>query len=162
MIVHKMSLDDIGKAIYKLVAIHTSLEDYRLAYFINQNLPINLKKSHSNIQIWSKEGETQLSRFEYQDEKKNVLWNLVQNKSSIANLSQTNSQDLFANSNSKFSSKIYLLPEFKKVDYFLKIENEEDDVNITTITNLINKIERVSIVYNVEIQTIKSKNNLIF
>jgi hypothetical protein len=161
MIVHKMSLDDIGKAIYQLVAIHTSLEDYRLAYFINQNLPINLKKSHSNIQIWSKEGETQLSRFEYEDEKKNVLWNLVQNKSSITNLSQSNSLDLFANSNSKFSSKIYLLPEFKKVDYFLKIENE-DDVDITTITNLINKIERVSIVYNVEIQTIKSKNNLIF
>jgi hypothetical protein len=102
-----------------------------------------------------------LSRFEYEDEKKNVLWNLVQNKSSITNLSQSNSLDLFANSNSKFSSKIYLLPEFKKVDYFLKIENEHD-VDITTITNLINKIERVSIVYNVEIQTIKSKNNLIF
>ncbi|MGL2962486.1 IPExxxVDY family protein [Flavobacterium sp. RSB2_4_14] len=162
MIVHKMSLDEMEKAIYQLVAIHTSLEDYRLAYFINQNLPINLKKCHSNIQIRSKEGEAQLSRFEYEDEKKNVLWNLVQNKSSITNLPESNSQDLFANSNSKFSSKIYLLPEFKKVDYFLKIENEEDDVDITTITNLINKIERVSIVYNIELQTIKSKNNLIF
>jgi hypothetical protein len=29
---------------YHLIAIHTSLEDYRLAYFINQKLPINLSK----------------------------------------------------------------------------------------------------------------------
>lgn len=162
MIVHKMSLDDIGKAIYKLVAIHTSLEDYRLAYFINQKLPINLKKSNNNIQIRSKKGEAQLSRFEYNDEKKNIQWNLVQNRCSVINLPETNRRDLFANSNSKFSSKIYLLPEFKKVDYFLKIENEEDDINIAAITSLINKIEKVNIVYNIEIEVIKAKNNLIF
>jgi hypothetical protein len=36
---------------YNLIAIHTSLEDFRLAYFINQKLPINLSKSKDEVQI---------------------------------------------------------------------------------------------------------------
>ncbi len=162
MIVHKIGFDDIEKAIYYLIAIHTSLEDYRLAYFINQILPINLKKSESCIQIKNKEGETRLSRFEYEDETKSIMWNLIQNKSTVINTSSRNNLDLFANSNSKFSSKIYLLPEFKKVDYFLKIDNDDDNMDIKSIANLIKKIDSVTIVYNIELETIKSKNNLIF
>ena len=162
MIVHKIGFDDIEKAVYHLVAIHTSLEDYRLAYFLNQILPINLKKSESYIHIKSKEGETQLSRFDYEDETKGIFWNLIQNKSSVVNTATVSNLDLFANTRSKFSSKIFLLPEFKKVDYFLKIDNDDDDIDIKPITKLINKIDRVSIVYNIELETIKSKNNLIF
>jgi hypothetical protein len=39
-----MDLGDFDEVDYYLIAIHTSLEDYRLAYFINQQLPINLSK----------------------------------------------------------------------------------------------------------------------
>jgi hypothetical protein len=162
MIVHKIGFDEIENAIFQVLAIHTSLEDYRLVYFINQNLPINLKKCKADIHVRSKEGETQLSRFFYEDEKKNISWNIIQNKSNVTNTSSTNNQDLFSNSSSKFSSKIYLLPEYKKVDYFLKIENDTDDMDISKITNIIKKIDRVSMVYTIEIENIKSKNNLIF
>jgi hypothetical protein len=55
-----------------------------------------------------------------------------------------------------------LIPEFKKVDYFLKIENGEVNIDVSKITNCIKKIERVSTVYAVEVEKIKSKNNLIF
>lgn len=162
MIVHKIGFDEIENAIFKVVAIHTSLEDYRLAYFINQKLPINLSKCNDDIHIKSKEGEAQLSRFFYEDDKKNISWNIIQNKSNVTNSSSTNNQDLFANTSSKFSSKIYLLPEFKKVDYFLKIENDYQAIDISTITSLIKKIDRISMVYTIETDTIKSKNNLIF
>ena len=49
MAIHRLDLDEFDEIDYYLMAIHTSLEDYRLAYFINKNLPINLSKSKHEI-----------------------------------------------------------------------------------------------------------------
>ena len=161
MAIHKLHLEEFDEIDYQLIAIHSSLEDYRLAYYINQNLPINLKKENCNIQISNKEGETQFTRFVFEDSK-DIVWNLVQNKNDDFVPSQNSNQGLFAETNNKFSTKIYLIPEFKKVDYFLKIENGEVNIDVSKITNCIKKIDRVSTVYAVEVEKIKSKNNLIF
>ena len=161
MAIHKLHLEEFDEIDYQLIAIHSSLEDYRLAYYINQNLQINLKKENCNIQISNKEGETQFTRFVFEDSK-DIAWNLVQNKNDVFVPSQNSNQGLFAETNNKFSTKIYLIPEFKKVDYFLKIENGEVNIDLSKITNCIKKIERVSTVYAVEVEKIKSKNNLIF
>ena len=159
--IHKLHLEEFDEIDYQLIAIHSSLEDYRLAYYINQNLPINLKKENCNIQISNKEGETQFTRFVFEDSK-DIVWNLVQNKNDVFVPSQNSNQGLFAETNNKFSTKIYLIPEFKNVDYFLKIENGEVNIDVSKITNCIKKIDRVSTVYAVEVEKIKSKNNLIF
>ena len=103
----------------------------------------------------------QFTRFVFEDSK-DIVWNLVQNKNDVFVPSQNSNQGLFAETNNKFSTKIYLIPEFKKVDYFLKIENGEVNIDVSKITNCIKKIERVSTVYAVEVEKIKSKNNLIF
>jgi hypothetical protein len=161
MAIHKLHLEEFDEIDYQLIAIHSSLEDYRLAYYINQNLPINLKKENCNIQISNKEGETQFTRFVFEDSK-DIVWNLVQNKNDVFVPSQNSNQGLFAETNNKFSTKIYLIPEFKNVDFFLKIENGEVNIDVSKITNCIKKIDRVSTVYAVEVEKIKSKNNLIF
>jgi len=162
MAVYKMPLEDFDEIDYHLIAIHTTLEDYRLAYYINQSLSINLKMSKINIHISNKDGETEFARFIFDDERKDISWNLIQNINDIYVSSQENNQGLFANSNTKFSSKIYFIPEFKKVDYFLKIENGEVALDVVSITNCLKKIDKVSTVYSVEVEKIKSKNNLIF
>lgn len=162
MAVHKLHLEEFDEIDYQLVAIHSPLEDYRLAYFINQNLPVNLKKCNANIHISNKEGETQFTRFIFEDEEKDVCWSLIQNHNDTTVPSNSENQGLFADSNTNFSTKIYLIPEFKRVDYFLKIENADALINISSITDLIKKIDRVSTVYTVEVEKIKSKNNLIF
>lgn len=163
MAIHKLDLGEFDEIDYHIVAIHTSLEDYRLAYFINQKLPINLGKSKNEIQISIKEGETKFSRFYYHDVEKGISWNLIQNKNEV--IQQKNDirqNNLFSNINLEVSTKVYLLPEFKKVDYFLKIENLEEDLNVATIQDLLNTIENISTAYTVETNKIKSKNNLIF
>ena len=162
MAVHKLHIDEFDEIDYQLIAIHTSLEDYRLAYFINQNLPIILKKSNCTIQISNKEGETEFTRFIYEDEKTGISWDLIQNQNEILLSPQRINQGLFDESNISFSTKIYLIPEFKKVDYFLKIENASEEIDVEKITSQIKKIERISTVYSVEVEKIKSKNNLIF
>ncbi len=162
MAIHKLHWDEFDEIDYQLIAIHSPLEDYRLAYYINQQLPINLKKSNCNIHISNKEGETQFTRFIFEDEKKDISWNLIQNQNDVFVASPASNEGLFADVSSKFSTKIYLIPEFKKVDYFLKIENAEDTIDATKIANCIKKIDRVTTVYTVEVEKIKSKNNLIF
>jgi len=161
MAIHKLDLDEFDEIDYHLIAIHTTLEDYRLAYFINQHLPVNLSKSNEEILISIKEGETQFSRFYYDDEDNFVSWNLIQNKNEVIGRNEIINQDLFSNSSQVVATKVFLLPELKKVDYFLKIESD-DDLELAGIVKKLKSIKSLSTVYVVETETIKSKNNLIF
>jgi hypothetical protein len=161
MAIHKLDLDEFDEIDYHLVAIHTTLEDYRLAYFINQHLPVNLSKSNEEILISIKEGETQFSRFYFDDEDNFVSWNLIQNKNEVVGQNEIINQDLFSNSSQVVATKVFLLPELKKVDYFLKIESD-DDLDLAGIVKKLKSIKSLSTVYVVETETIKSKNNLIF
>jgi hypothetical protein len=162
MTVHKLDFDDFDEINYQLVAIHTSLEDYRLAYFINQKLPINLSSNKNEIHINIKEGETKFSRFYYYDKEKQISWNLIQNKSEVIQSKKDNNQNLFSDLNMEVSTKVFLLPEFKKVDYFLKIDNTDEVMDSTAIQLLLKTIENIATAYSVDTLKIKSKNNLIF
>ncbi len=44
MAIHKILIDDLLSSDYELIAIHSNLEDYRLAYLINKVLEIKLTK----------------------------------------------------------------------------------------------------------------------
>nr|WP_315161391.1 IPExxxVDY family protein [uncultured Flavobacterium sp.] len=162
MAIHKLDLGEFDEIDYYLIAIHTSLEDYRLAYFINQKLPINLSKNENEIQINIKEGETKFSRFYYYDIDKALSWNLIQNKNEVIQHKKDNSQNLFSNTTLEVLTKVHLLPEFKKVDYFLKIDNCDETISVSDVMTLLNTIDNVSTVYTVDTNKIKSKNNLIF
>ncbi|MEO8515297.1 MAG: IPExxxVDY family protein [Flavobacterium sp.] len=162
MAIHKLDFDEFDEIDYHLIAIHTSLEDYRLAYFINQYLYINLSKNKNEIQINIKEGETKFSRFNYNNIEKRVSWNLLQNKNEVIELQKEKNQNLFSNSILEVSTKVFLLPEFKKVDFFLKIENLNDDMDLDNIQTKLNTINNISTAYMVDRNIIKSKYNLIF
>jgi hypothetical protein len=101
-------------------------------------------------------------KFYYFDKEKAISWNLIQNKNEVIQQKNESSQNLFSNVNMEVSTKVYLLPELKKVDFFLKIENLEGGMNLTEIQLLLNTIESISTAYTVETHKIKSKNNLIF
>lgn len=160
MAIHKLYIDEFDEIDYELIAIHTSLEDYRLAYFINQKLPILLNKCKEEIQITTKNGEVYFSKYKYENLKEEVSWSLIQNRNEITAQDKSNDTNLFTNSFLEISTNVYFLPEFKKVDYFLKVENAEETVE--SIIYNINTIDRVSTVYKVKTDKIKSKNNLIF
>lgn len=162
MAIHKLDLGEFDEIDYHLIAIHTSLEDYRLAFFINQKLPINLSKSENEIQINIKEGETKFSRYYYHAIEKAISWNLIQNKGEVVQQRKDNGQNLFSDMTLEVATKVYLLPEFKKVDYFLKIENLDETMKVTKIQTALNAIDSISAIYIVDTNKIKSKNNLIF
>ncbi|WP_348823940.1 IPExxxVDY family protein [Flavobacterium aestuarii] len=162
MAIHKLNFGEFDEIDYSLIAIHTTLEDYRLAYFINQKLHVNLNKSIKEIQITDKEGEVHFSRFHYYEKKKDISWDLIQNINEVIQKNKEDNQGLFTNFDIEVAKKVYMLPEFKKVNYFLKIENSEVDTNLYEIQSELNSIEQIAANYIVDINKIKSKNNLIF
>jgi hypothetical protein len=162
MAIHKLDFGEFDEIDYSLIAIHTSLEDYRLAYFINQKLHVNLNKSIKEIQVTDKEGEAHFSRFHYYEKKKDISWDLIQNIDEVIEQKKEDSQSLFSNFEIEVAKKVYMIPEFKKVNYFLKIENSEDNTNLLKIQSELNSIEQITTNYIVAINKIKSKNNLIF
>jgi len=159
MAVHKLHLEDFDQVDYDLIAIHTSLEDYKLAFKINQKLTISLIKNECEIPIEVNKKKASFSRFTFDDEEKMMLWDLIQNKQEIEMTLKTSAVNLFENNN--VTTQIALVSELKKVDYFLKIEHN-DQLKIKDILSKINKIDSISTVYEVDANEIKSKNNLIF
>ncbi len=154
--IHKLSAQDFDEPEYSLFAIHSALEDYHLAYCINRELSLKLRKNPEALLISARAGEATFSRFTFYNEKQDTGWDLIQNKQELAT---AGIGDGFF-SGMAMSSTAYLLPEFSKVDYFLKIENPNG--GIPSLTQKLKKIDRVSAAYVVERTRIKSKNHLIF
>lgn len=162
MAVLKLHLDEFDEVDYDLIAIHSTLEDYRLAYFLNQKLSVTLGKSKDEIGVRVKEGEAQFSKFVYDDLANDMLWSLFPNKNEINITKKSTGQNLFLDTTVEIATKVYLVPELKKVDYFLKIENNKNTVSLDQVMQSIKSINRISTVYEVIPENIKSKNNLIF
>ena len=159
MAIHKLHLEDFDQVDYNLIAIHTSQEDYKLAFKLNQKLIISLSKNEKEIPIEIQEKVTYFSRFTFEDEEKMMVWDLIQNKQKMEFPTNNTAIDLFENKN--FIRRVSLVSELKKVDFFLKIEHDSQCI-IKDILNKINKIDSISAVYEVNANEMKSKNNLIF
>lgn len=162
MAIKKHTLDDLYDDDYELVAIHTPLEDYRLAYFLNQRLPILLSRHKKPIELTTGDSQVFFSKFIFDDQDQDVMWTLIQNKNEIVSTQPSGAHDLFLDSGFEIETSVFLIPEFKKVDYFLKIENNQDTFDLEEIVKKINTIDRITTVYEVDPDKIKSKNNLIF
>lgn len=161
MAIHKLQIDDFVTVDYKLIAIHSSLDDYRLAYFLNQHLDISLEKSPVNVEIKTPGGESCFTRFIFEDADNDIEWSLIQNRSSVTG-SPENPGSLFGGNGLSISTTICLIPELKKVDYILKIENIAPFFALNTLVERLLAIKHITTAYSIDHDKLKSKNNLIF
>jgi hypothetical protein len=157
MAIHKIQIVDFLSIDYELIAIHTAIEDYRLAYFLNKILNIKLSKNNLKIEIKTPEGKGTFNHYFYDDTNTDIQWSLVENKSSIASV-KTKSKSLFEDT----ELSVFLLPEFKKADYLLKIENVDAYFKPEECIHKIESISQIIKSYTLNQNKLKSKNNLIF
>ncbi len=162
MAIHKLDIGYFDEVDYDLLAIHTQLEDYKLAFLLNKKLPILLSKCSEDININKKEGEAHFARFYFSNKGNKAEWNLFQNKNILITKYAEISENLFSNETYQNLTRVCFVPEFKNVDFFLKVEKSEDTIQLAEIKQLINTIEDISTAYVVDVDQIKSKNNLIF
>ena len=148
---YRLSSDDLEKD-YKLIAIHSDLEPYKLAFEINKKLKIQLKRSSFDLSFKNKSSIFDL--YKHISEVFNTKLYLILNKST--DKKKTKGRLLFEN----FDEQSFLIPELRKAQYLLKIEGGGFDVD--NLLKKLNEIDNVISSYRTEISSIKSKYNLIF
>ncbi|MFC7446187.1 hypothetical protein C7H62_1185 [Mesoflavibacter sp. HG96] len=160
MAVKKLLLDDFfEEEQYILIGIHCTLEDYRLAFLINQVLDIRLKRKQEDVKF-SKDNSS-FSLYEFNQEKQHIIYYLVANSCKVKQDQQQDINSLFSNEAFLTTNK-YLLPEFKKVNYLLKVETEFPLNKEKLILNKLLKIPQIVTAYSIDVDNLKTKNNLIF
>ena len=147
--IHYIDIDEDNEKEY-WIAVHSTYEGFQLAYFINKNGSLKLRRSDNDIKNYLDEGVFNI--FEFTDKINHKYCNLISNKCVLENFSNSiNNNTLF---NVPERNELYLLKEFKQVDFFIK-SNDKD------LHNLIHKelliLPMVSLVYVIP-EKIMSKN----
>ncbi len=152
MALHRLTIDDFEEEQYKLLAIHCSNEGYHLAFLMNQNLQSQFHRT-SDLNMF--DDRSQYERYEWFDCQLQNTWVLLRNRCSESTTKKAQ-QGLFS-----FHAHVqFLLPEFSKADYLLRMDNEVK--GLKKIVASLQQIPQVITAYEVPIDQLKSKNNLIF
>ena len=151
MTVHKIISSDLEKD-YTLIAIHSNVEAYKLAFEINLKLKTNLEKSFFDITFGGNNSIFEL--YKHVSETYNTVFYLISNKS--YDEAKANSPSLFDN----LSVSKYLIPELKKAEFLIKIEG--GGFKIESLIKKLNEIDLIVSCYSAKINNNKSKYNLIF
>ena len=156
MQVYALELDDFCEEEYSLIGIHSTLEDYKLAYLLNKNLNTRFYKAKQDLEFVREKKKASFSIYNYENIKYDFDWFLIAN--SYRRENQTVSNELLLTS----ETKTYLIPEKKKVDFFLKICGESEYEFLMKTINKIKNIDNVITAYSIDKNTLKSKDFLIF
>jgi hypothetical protein len=124
---------------FNLIGISCHTKDYRLCWEINKSLNSDLKRTE-DLEI-SKKGEVNFfSFYEYIDEENYIEYYLISN----------------------LCSNGYLVPEQKKVDFFLLLKGNTSTNKAKDIIDRINSLSLVLTSFNIDPNQLKSKHNLLF
>lgn len=126
---------------FVLIAVTTSLKDYRVCYLINKHLAFNFVKSPDlSVDINPGLPPVLFSLYHYNWETTETDFYFMANKGSDG----------------------YLIPEFRKADYFLMIKNYIDENDLDNLITTLNKIPEIVTAVKIDPKKIKSRENLLF
>ncbi len=140
---------------YSLIGIHSTEEDYKLAYLLNKYLKTKLRRFKQHLDFQNSTAEFPL--FEYKDEKNFINYYMINNKH-LQFVDNQNKEGLFGG----IYTVSYLIPEKKKIDFFLKIEGCNRQSFIDDLVKKLKKIDQIITSYSLDPKTLKSKDHLIF
>lgn len=124
---------------FELVGICSHAKDYRLSWEINKALEFDLEKDN-NYEINVKGDNQSYSFFSFIDDENLVEFYLINNRCSNG----------------------ILIPEEKKADYFLLIRGVLRGGQKEELIDRIGNIKTVLTTYEVDVDQLKSKSNLLF
>lgn len=126
---------------FDLIGICSSHADYRLCWSLNSSLNIDLCKGNDYYLKNKKDGEYYFSFYEFIDDETN--------------------QEIYLIKNLSFDNYKRLIPEQDQIDYFLIIKNNYNQ-DIQDLLDNLKKIDCVLTSFNFEVESLKSKANLVF
>lgn len=156
MQIHSLGLEDFYEDNYTLIGIHTALEDFKLAYLLNNNLNTNFSRASFSLDFETNQTKASFSIYEYMNEKYDYEWYLIANSYKEEKVNATDTLALAT------ETITYLIPEKKSVDYFIKVVGEQNNLLIKRTIDKINAINQIVTCYTIDTNTLKSKEFLIF
>ena len=159
MLFSKLLLDDVVDD-YHLLSFHSSLEEFNMSFLLNMNLHVSLKRTPFDVDFNHGEVQALYPLYFFREPTKYRTYYLFKNKYKGSVKKVVSSGSLFVEEENS-TQLTYLIPEYKKVDYFLKIEDDLGEELIQDLLNAISRIPRVITTYIVDINQLKSRNNLI-
>ena len=126
---------------FVLIAVTTSLKDYRICYLINKFLTYNFVKA-PDLSVEVRPGEEP------------ILFSIYHFYSG------ENGTDCYFIANK--GTEGYLVPEMKKADYFFMIKNYIDENELESLISSLNKIPEVVAAVKIDPKKMKSRENLLF
>lgn len=151
-----LSLDFEYEHDYNLIGIHSSLEDYRMAFFLNRSLGLKLERYKEDLDF--EINNCSFSLFDYEDINSMTYWSLISNKYVKTEEIENNNNNLFKDE----SKTSYLIPEKKQVDFFIKISGQINEKKLHDILLKINNTKKIITSYTINPYNLKSKDFLIF
>lgn len=129
---------------FSLFGIISALKEYKLAWLLNNNLDVQLDKANDIEIEFLKSQNLTISNYLFETE--NSSLRLLKNKS----VDQIGDNPAF------------LLPELKRFDYFTIIQGFEDTFSNQVLKQKISSIPGVQFVQLFPLESLKSRENLIF
>jgi hypothetical protein len=120
------------------LGINTSLKGYRVAWNLNRNLGLRLQREDPLESLNRRKEKVNFALFTFFDENRNAKHRLVENRSG---------GNLF-------------IPEQPRCDY-LMITDRSQDWRADKILKLIRGISSVSLAFEIQIDSLKSKQNIL-
>ena len=160
MSVNKIVFDSFEEDVFYLCAIHSSLPSYKMAFLLNKFIGLQFARSNKDIELISEDVLEVYPCYIFEDKENYTEYSLIKNKCFFEKKVIMEKGDLFINESVERSVK-NLIPEYKKVDYFLKIETDNLNYSTRLLVSEIIKINQVIASFEVDYETINSKSNLI-
>lgn len=123
---------------FQLIGICSQSKDYKMAWELNRALSIGLERDPNNFQIILGKSNSEHPIFRFQCEQSHVEYELIANKGTSG----------------------FLIPEKKQVPYFLLVY-ANILMPVGTIVNSIKNQTDVSLCFEVDIESLMNKENLI-
>lgn len=129
---------------FTLLAIIAPVREYKLAWKINQQLDIKLIKCEDLWMNFLKNEQIVISNYKF--ETPYFLIRLLKNRSCETGNAKTG----------------YLVPELKKFDYLVTFSDESEQYSSDEVLSEFKQINEVQFITQIDIDQLKSKENLIF
>lgn len=140
---------------FTLIALHCNLSDYAMAYHMNRAVHLKLERRREDME----DTVPVFPVFQWEDSVNDCHWSLVQNI--VKKEYKVEDAGLFEENIT--IKNHYFIEDHKEVDYFLKIESEQDQNAIVENTIVAcNSIQKVITAYQIDADKLTTKENLIF
>ena len=161
MAANYLTFCELDEQDYQIIAVHTGLQDYKLAYLLNKDLRFNFKRVVPDLDYVIEGRKAFFSSFEFEDCKNLIYWYLVKNKYK-ERTPEEGALGLFKTEDSFTSSYVYLQPEVKEAEFIIKVQGEFLGSKLKDLIKKIIKIEGVVTAYAVDTVKLNHKEYLIF